>query len=372
MKKRYAKLLTLLIAAVLCFGLVGCGPQAGSGDGKIKIGVSMPTKSLQRWNQDGDFLKAEFEKAGFEVDLQYGGDNVIDEQIAQIENMITGGCKVLVIAAIDAESLSGVLASAKEANIAVFAYDRLIVNTDAVTYYSTFDNVKVGRAQGLYIEEALKLKSEAGPFNIEIFTGDPGDTNAFYFYKGAMEVMQPYIDSGKVVVLSGQTEQMQTATKDWNAGNAQARMEDLIASVGYGPTSGKKLHAVLCSNDSTAQGSINALTASGWDATNIPVITGQDCDKPNVTFMMQGLQAVSIFKDTRSLAAQTVKMVIQHLNGEKVDVNDTTTYNNGVKNVDSFLSDPVPCTKADIQKMLFDSGYYSWDDPDLAEAAKLK
>jgi len=370
MKKRYAKLLTLLIAAILAFGMVACGGNSG-GD-KVKIGISMPTKSLQRWNQDGDYLKQKFEAAGFAVDLQYGGDNVIAEQVAQLENMITGGCKVLVIAAIDAESLTEVLAKAKEAGIAVFAYDRLILNTDAVTYYSTFDNVEVGRAQGRFIEEALNLKTAAGPFNMEIFTGDPGDTNAFYFYKGAMEIMKPYIDSGKVVVPSKQVEQKQTATADWSAGNAQARMENLISSVGYGPTSGKKLDAVLCSNDSTAQGSITALTAAGWDASNIPVITGQDCDKPNVTYLMQGLQTVSIFKDTRTLAEQTVKMVIQHLNGEKVDVNDTETYNNNVKNIDSFLSNPVPCTKADIQAMLFDSGYYSWDDPELAEAAALR
>jgi len=370
MKKRYGKLFALLLAVVMVLSLVGCGTTPKP-TGKVKIGISMPTKSLQRWIQDGEYLVQEFEKAGFECDLQYAGDNVIAEQVAQIENMIAIDCKVLVIVAIDAKSLSGVLEAAIEKEIAVFAYDRLIVNTDAVTYYSTFDNVKVGAEQAKFIVKALDLDNAAGPFNIEIFTGDPADTNAFFFYKGAMDVMKPYIDAGKVKILSGQVEQLQTATDKWNAELAQARMEDLIASVGYGPTSGKKLDAVLCSNDSTAQGAITALVANGWDATNIPVITGQDCDKPNVTFMLQGLQAVSIFKDTRTLAKQTVKMVVQYLNGEKVDVNDTTTYNNGNKDIDSFLSDPVPCTVDEIISMLFDSGYYTWDDPKLAEAAKI-
>lgn len=360
------KVLTLVLVALLAISLVACGNGDGGSD-KVKVGVSMPTKSLQRWIQDGDYLKAEFEKAGYEVDLQYAASaEDVAGQVAQVENLIAGGCKVLVIAANDADSLSEALAPCVDQGISVIAYDRLINNSDAISYYASFDNVKVGREQALYIEKALDLKNAAGPFNLEIFTGAIDDTNAKFFYQGAMEVLQPYIDNGKLVVPSAQTTQAQTATEGWSAEKAQARMEDLISAQGYGATSGTKLDAVLCSNDSTAQGSINALVASGYDATNIPVITGQDCDKPNVGFMVKGLQAVSIFKDTRTLAAQTVKMVTQILNGEEVDVNDTTTYNNKVKDIPSFLCDPVPCTKADIQKMLFDSGYYKWDDPDFA------
>jgi putative multiple sugar transport system substrate-binding protein len=327
----------------------------------------MPTKSLQRWNQDGDNLLKQFEAAGYEVDLQYGGDNVVAEQVAQIENMIAGGCKVLVIAAIDSKTLTEALAPALEQGISVISYDRLIENTDAVSYYASFDNEEVGRAQGRYIEQALDLANAAGPFNIEIFTGDPGDTNAAYFYSGAMEIIQPHIDSGKVTVLSGQTSQQQTSTAQWNAETAQARMENLISSNGYGPTGGTKLDAVLCSNDSTAQGAITALLASGYDADTMPVITGQDCDKPNVGFLLRGYQSVSIFKDTRALADQTVKMVTQIVNGETVDVNNTDTYNNGVKVVPSFLCDPTPCTSDMVQSLLFDGGYYSWDDPDFAD-----
>jgi putative multiple sugar transport system substrate-binding protein len=389
MKKAFA----LILALVLTLAFVACGgapaeepapastaakdptPAASTGGdptpppaaGDIKVGVSMPTKGLQRWIQDGDNLKSQFEAAGYQVDLQYGGDNIVAEQVAQIENMISSGCQVLVIAAIEASSLTQALAPAIDQGVIVIAYDRLIRNTDAISYYATFDNEEVGRTQGRYIEEALDLPNAAGPFNLEIFTGDPGDTNAAYFYSGAMEIMQPYIDSGKVVVLSGQTTQQQTGTADWNAANAQARMENLISSQGYGPTSGTKLDAVLCSNDSTAQGAITALQASGYDPDTIPVITGQDCDKPNVGFLLEGYEAVSVFKDTRLLADQTVKMVTQILNGETVDVNDTTTYDNGVKVVPSFLCTPIGCTKDMVQSLLFDSGYYSWDDPDFEE-----
>lgn len=368
------KVLAILLVALMALTFVACGGGGGgddttggdSGD-TVKVGVSMPTKSLQRWNQDGDNLKAQFEAAGYEVDLQYGGDNVVAEQVAQIENMISGGCQVLIIAAIDSKSLTEALAPALEQGITVIAYDRLIENTDAISYYATFDNEEVGRVQGRFIEEALDLANAEGPFNIEIFTGDPGDTNAAYFYSGAMEIMQPYIDSGKVVVLSEQTTQQQTSTADWKSENAQSRMENLISSNGYGPTSGTKLDAVLCSNDSTAQGAITALLASGYDADTMPVVTGQDCDKPNVGFLLRGYQAVSVFKDTRTLADQTVKMVTQILNGEEVEVNDTTTYNNGVKVVPSYLCNPVACTKDMVQSLLFDTGYYSWDDPDFAD-----
>jgi putative multiple sugar transport system substrate-binding protein len=366
------KVFALLIVVLLAFAFVACDEGGGDAGDKVKVGIAMPTKSLQRWNQDGDYLKAEFEKAGFEVDLQYGGDNVIAEQVAQVENMITTGCKVLIITPIDAASLSTVLEPAIEQDIAVFAYDRLITNTEAVDYYISFDNEQVGREQAKYIVEKLDLENAEGPFNMEIFTGDPGDTNAAYFYGGAMEVMDEYIKSGKVVVLSRQTTQAQTATPEWKAEFAQARMDNIVTSVGYGPTSGTKLDAVLCSNDSTAQGVITSLTTAGWDASNIPVITGQDADKPNVAYLLQGLQGVSVFKDTRLLAEQTRKMVMQYLEGKEVEVNNVTTYNNGVKVVESYCLELVSVTKDNIEKELFDSGYYSWDDPELAEAKAAK
>jgi putative multiple sugar transport system substrate-binding protein len=321
----------------------------------------MPTKSLQRWNQDGDNMKKAFEAAGYTVDLQYGGENEVPVQISQIENMISGGCNVLVIAAIDGNSLTEVLATAKQKNIPVIAYDRLIMDTDAVSYYATFDNWKVGTMQGQYIVDKLDLNNAAGPFNIEFFTGDPGDNNINFFYGGAMEVLQPFLDSGKLVCPSGQTEKTVVATEGWKTENAQARMENLITSNSYGP--GKtKLDAVMCSNDSTAQGVTNALVNAGYDKGNFPIVTGQDCDVVSMKNMLAGTQSMSIFKDTRTLADQVVKMVDALLKGQAVPVNDTKTYDNGKGIVPSFLCDPVACTLDNYKQLLIDSGYYKESD----------
>jgi len=372
MKKMYSKVLVVALAVVLLFSLSACGGGSGNGGSTTdnngggnqpaaKIGISMPTKSLQRWNQDGDNMKQAFEAAGYEVDLQYGGENEVQTQISQIENMISGGCNVLVIAAIDGESMTEVLATAQENNIPVIAYDRLIMGTDAVSYYATFDNWKVGTMQGQYIADKLDLANQSGPFNIEFFTGDPGDNNINFFYGGAMEVLQPYLDSGVLVCPSGQTEKTVVATQGWKTENAQSRMENLITSNGYGPN-GKKLDAVMCSNDSTAQGVTNALVNAGYTADNFPIVTGQDCDIVSVKNMIAGTQSMSVFKDTRTLANKVVEMVEAILAGTEPPVNDTTTYDNGVKVVPSFLCDPVMGTKDNIQTLLIDSGYYTKDE----------
>lgn len=350
-------LATLSVFAVFFAAFAGC-KKGGSGE---KVGISMPTQSLQRWNQDGANMKAQFEKAGFDVDLQYAGDNDIPTQVAQIENMIATGCKVIVIAAVDGSSLTEVLKTAKQKNIPVIAYDRLIMNSDAVSYYATFDNFKVGTIQGEFLKNALKLDSEKGPFNVELFTGSPDDNNINFFFGGAMSIIKPYIDKKVLVVKSGQTSKAQCATQNWSTEEAQKRMENLITQNGYGPK-GTKLHAVYSSNDSVAQGITNALVGAGYTKDNFPLITGQDCDKTSVINMLKGQQAMSIFKDTRTLAEQVVKMTSQIIKGEQVDVNDTKTYNNGVKVVPSFLCEPVFATVDNYKKLLIDTGYYKEDD----------
>ena len=320
------------------------------------IGVAMPTKDLQRWNQDGSNMEAQLKEAGYDVDLQYAS-NDIQTQVSQIENMISNGCKLLVIASIDGDSLGTVLAQAKEANIPVIAYDRLIMNSDAVTYYATFDNYMVGTKQGEYIVDALDLENAAGPFNLEVFTGDPGDNNAKFFYGGAMDVLQPYIDAGKLVVKSGQVDFATVATANWDSANAQSRMENIISSY-Y--ADGTKLDVVLCSNDSTAFGVENALEANytgDW-----PVITGQDCDIANVKNMIAGKQSMSIFKDTRTLATQVVSMVDAVMKGGEAPVNDTKSYDNGTGIIPSYLCEPVFADVNNYKELLIDSGYYKEED----------
>ncbi|MCR5670415.1 MAG: sugar-binding protein [Butyrivibrio sp.] len=321
-----------------------------------RVGVAMPTKDLQRWNQDGANMEEQLKAAGYEVDLQYAS-NDIPTQVSQIENMISSGAKVLVIASIDGDSLGTVLEQAKEQGVAVIAYDRLIMNSDAVNYYATFDNYMVGTKQGEYIRDQLDLDNAAGPFNIEIFTGDPGDNNARFFYGGAMDVLNKYIDEGKLVVQSGQKDFDNVATANWSTENAQSRM-DAIISANY--ANGTKLDAVLCSNDSTALGVTNSLEANytgEW-----PIITGQDCDVANVKNMIAGKQSMSIFKDTRTLAAKTVEMVDAIMKGSEAPVNDTETYDNGTGVIPSFLCEPVFADVNNYKELLIDSGYYSEDD----------
>jgi len=326
-----------------------------------KVGVSMPTKSLQRWNEDGSYLEQKFTAAGYEVILEYGGDNDVATQISQIENMIAADVSVLVIAAIDGETLTEALSGAKEKGIVVIAYDRLIMNTDAVTYYASFDNWKVGTTQGKYLVDNLDLDNTEGPYNIEFFTGDPGDNNINFFFDGAMSILQPYLDSGVLVCPSGQTEKAVVATPGWSTEEAQKRMENLISSNGYGPD-GTKLDAVMCSNDSTAQGATNALVNEGYTKDNFPLITGQDCDKVSVINMLAGTQSMSVFKDTRTLADKVVEMVEAVLKGQDPPINDRETYDNGTGVIPSFLCDPVEGTADNYKELLIDTGYYTEAD----------
>ena len=328
--------------------------EAAGGAGG-KVGVSMPTKDLQRWNQDGDNMKTQLEAAGYEVDLQYASNDV-QTQLSQIENMISSGCNVLAIAAIEGSSLGEALDMAKDAGIPVIAYDRLLMDSDAVSYYATFDNYMVGTVQGTYIKDTLDLDNADGPFNLEITAGDPGDNNAGYFFNGAYDVLKPYIDEGKLVVVSGQNTFEQCATPTWATETAQSRAENILSSY-Y--ADGTNVDVWLCSNDSTALGVENALAAN-YNG-EYPIITGQDCDIENTKNMIAGKQSMSVFKDTRTLASQVVKMIGQILNGETVDVNDTETYNNNVITVPSYLCEPVFADVNNYKELLIDSGYYTED-----------
>jgi putative multiple sugar transport system substrate-binding protein len=354
------KLLTMLLIAVIATTSVFANGQTESSTAKDakKVGVSMPTKSLQRWNQDGTNMKAKLEAAGYKVDLQYAGDNDIPTQVNQVENMIMSDCDAIVIASIDGSALTEVLKEAKEENIPVIAYDRLIMNSDAVSYYATFDNYQVGTIQGQFVEDALNLKSRTDSVNMEFFTGAPDDNNCVFFFGGAMDVLKPYIASGKINILSGQTTRAQVSTPNWSTEEAQKRMENLITSNGYGPE-GTKLDAVLCSNDSTAQGVTNALIEAGYTAENFPVVTGQDCDIPSVKNMLAGTQSMSVFKDTRTLADKVVTMVDSLMKGSEPEINDTTTYDNGTGVIPSYLCTPVFATTDNITELLVDSGYYT-------------
>lgn len=359
------KFLIFIFVVAIVFNIVACSsnsPDSSSSNEKddIFIGVAMPTQSLQRWNQDGANMKAQLEAKGYKVDLQYA-NNDVNTQVQQLENMILKGCKVLVIASIDGSALTDVLKKAADNDIKVIAYDRLIMQSEHVDYYATFDNFKVGVIQGQYIEEKLGLKEGKGPYNIEIFGGAPDDNNATFFYNGAMSVLQPYIDNGQLVVVSGQKDFVTVAIQSWDSAKAQARMDNLITAH-Y--ADGTKLDAILSPNDSLAIGIIASLKNAGYGTADkpYPILTGQDCDKPNVVAMINGQQSMSVFKDTRVLAAKVVEMIDAMMRGKEVPVNDTETYDNGVKIVPSYLCDPVYVDANNYKELLLDSGYYTEAD----------
>lgn len=361
MKKQSMLFITvLMLVSVLFTSASNFAPAPAAVDTKgMLVGISMPTKSSERWISDGESMKKVFEEMGYKVDLQFAEDD-IPNQVAQIENMVTKGAKVLIIAAIDGSTLSDVLAKAKEKGALVMAYDRLITKTKDVDYYSTFDNFGVGVIQGSQIIEALGLKDGKGPFNIELFGGSPDDTNAFYFYDGAMSVLKPYIDSKKLVVVSGQMGMDKVSTLRWDGAVAQARMDNLL-SKSY---TDKRVDAVLSPYDGLSRGIISSLKGVGYGTKDQPwpVVTGQDAEVASVKAMIAGEQAYTVFKDTRELAKQTAKMVDAALKGEKVEINDTKTYNNEVKIVPSYLLTPISIDIKNYKEKLVDSGYIKAED----------
>ena len=322
------------------------------------VGISMPTKSSTRWISDGESMVKEFTALGYTTDLQYGEDD-IPNQLAQIENMVTKGAKVLVIAAIDGSTLSDILKKAKESGAKVFAYDRLITKTGDVDYYTTFDNFGVGVLQAKSLVQGLKERfPDVKPWNVELFGGSPDDTNAFYFYDGAMSILQPMIDSGEIVIPSGQMGMDKVGTLRWDGAVAQARMDNLL-SANY---TDKKVHGVLAPYDGLSRGIISSLKGVGYaPGPEMPIVTGQDAELPSVKAMMSGEQYSTVFKDTRELAKVTATMVDAVMQGKEPEINDTKTYNNEVKVVPSNLLTPYSVGKDDITKMLVDSGYYTAD-----------
>ncbi|ASU40170.1 sugar ABC transporter substrate-binding protein [Herbaspirillum sp. meg3] len=339
----------------LSMGLMAVSAQV-SAQTKGLIGISMPTKSSARWIADGNNMVKVFKEKGYQTDLQYAEDD-IPNQLAQIENMVTKGVKVLVIAAIDGTTLSDVLQKAADKGIKVIAYDRLIRNSKNVDYYATFDNYQVGVLQASYIEKALDLKGGKGPFNIELFGGSADDNNAFFFYNGAMSVLKPYIDKGKLVVRSKQLGMDKVATLRWDGATAQARMDNLLSAY-YGNA---HVDAVLSPYDGISIGIISSLKGVGYGTPKLPmpVVTGQDAEVPSVKSIIRGEQRSTIFKDTRELAKVTVSMVDAVLSGKAPTINDTKTYNNGVKVIPSYLLKPVSVDASNWKEVLVGSGYYT-------------
>ena len=348
------KLITGLSALTLCAGLMAAPVLADNGT----IGIAMPTKSSARWISDGESMVKQFEAAGYSVDLQYAEDD-IPNQLAQIENMITKGVKVLVIAAIDGTTLSNALENAHFADIKTIAYDRLIRDSEYVNYYATFDNFKVGVQQASSLVGGLKERFGDGPYNVELFGGSPDDNNAYFFYNGAMSVLQPLIDAGTVVIGSNQMGMDEVGTLRWDGAVAQARMDNLL-SAHY---TDKQVQGVLSPYDGLSIGILSSLKGVGYGSSDqkMPIVSGQDAELQSIKSIIAGEQYSTVFKDTRELARVTVGMVDALLKGGEPEINDTKTYDNGKKIVPSYLLEPVSVDKTNYQEIVIDSGYHSAD-----------
>ena len=369
---RFSKIAALAAATLAATTMAAaCGStqktadqQSTSSQGAL-VGVTMPTKSSERWIHDGDNIKKQLEDKGYKVDLQYA-ENDIPTQVNQIENQITKGAKILIIASIDGTAITTQLQEAADKKIPVIAYDRLIRNSPNVDYYATFDNFKVGVEQANSLLTGLKVLnadgspgSATGPFNVELFAGSPDDNNATFFFNGAMSVLKPYIDKGTLVVKSGQTDFKTVAILRWDPATAQKRMEDILTST----YRGAKVDGVLSPYDGLSIGILSALKSNGYGTSGqpYPIVTGQDAEVASVKSIIAGEQYSTVFKDTRDLAKVTVSMTDAVLKGGKPDVNNTKDYDNGNKVVPANLLQPVVVDKSNYQKVLVDSGYYTAD-----------
>lgn len=376
---------TMAAGLVLALGLAACSgdgaggdqdgasAEPGGGDGGL-IGVAMPTETSERWIADGAAVKDGLEEAGYEVSLQFAADD-IPTQSQQIDQMITQGVEALIIAAIDGTALAGQLQAAADAGIPVISYDRLIRDSEHVDFYVTFDNYQVGVQQATSLLVGLGVLNEDGsdgdadgPFNVELFAGSLDDNNAHFFWDGAIDTLQPFLDDGTLNVTSGQTDIEQAATLRWSQETAQKRMEDLLTAAYSGDT---ELHGVLSPYDGISRGIITALTNAGYGPTTadgMPIVSGQDAEIASVKLIADDVQFATIFKDTRKLAVQAVVAAQAYLSGEEPEANDTETYENGVKVVPSFLLESDIVYAGNISELLVDSGYYTDEQVESGQA----
>lgn len=388
------KFLALSLALVMSLSLAACGssssgssaapapaasastPAASTADEGGTVGIAMPTKSLERWNRDGSYLEEQFVSAGYEVQLKYS-DNNVEQQNNDISAMIADGVDLLIVAAIDGDALSNVLADAKDAGIPVISYDRLIMNTDAISYYVSFDNYTVGTLQGQFVVDQLGLNANdtSKTYNIEFTAGDPADNNAGFFFGGAFDTLKPYIDAGILNVVSGKTTFEQVATPSWSTDTALENMQNTLASY-Y--SDGTVLDVALCSNDSTALGVAQAIT-SDYAGDNTPLVTGQDGDIANLRNIVDGIQTMTVYKNVANEAIVTLELAKAILAGESPDAGlistfgidcayDTSSYDNGTGIIPSYLLVPSVITKDNLQDLV-DTGLYAWDGDYLASTA---
>ena len=370
MKKLLAVLLVSLTAASM---LIGCKQREG-----YLIGIAMPETHVMRWVKDGNSLKAEAEKRGYRAEVQYGDANQ-PTQNQQIQSFLTQGARLLVVGSIN-DGVGSVIAEAARDNVQVIAYDRIIPNSADYDYYITFNNFKVGVLQAESIVQGLNLNAAAAdaPKFITLFAGSPTDGNAFFFFDGAMSVLNPYIDRGVLRVVgpyprtSSDTANFQRiATENWQAPIAKTRMENLLNNDARDVT----LDAVLAPNDTLARAIIEALKADAKYRTSLPVVTGQDAEFDSMRSIKAGEQYSTVFKDTAKLAEAAIILADQILKGESINIPGAVLAegdlreigNTGRKYVNAYLLDPILVTQENLLVPVDADFYESYEARELRQ-----
>lgn len=346
-----------IILLVLLAITAWAGGSAEADDDATLVAFLLPTRQLPIWLAQGDELEATFEAAGYQTRVEFAED-VVERQVSQIENAVLLGADYLVIAGVDPFAISEAVENAREQGVTIIANDRLIMNTEAVDYYVTFDLFRLGEMQGEFIESELGLDTGArGPFAMEVFSGSPDDPNAQIFYDGQMSVLRKYIDSGVLDVVSGQVDFGVTATLGWDTGRAQSRMEDLLGAF----YTDRAVDVILAANDSTALGAISALSSLGYGSGDrpFPIVTGQDCELTAIKAIIAGEQSMSVFLDAKVLAERTLEVVDALEAGREPTT--VTTFDNNVIDVPTVLYDPVVVT-ADNWEIVIERGLYTESD----------
>lgn len=338
--KRIMTAAFLAVTLILTLLTAGCGQEDGEGK---TVALLFPNPNAGGpWQYIGDTCNKAMQEAGYKTNFQFCSSP--ENQVEQLRAAIAAEPACIVIAAQDTGNLGEALAEAKEAGIPVVAYDRMIMHTDAVSYYASFENSSVGEFMARYVEEKLNLKGGAGPFNIEFLAGDPADTNAPQFYGGAYDYLKPYIDKGQLVVRSGQVAFRDVATPGWSGEKAQSRMEDILRRY-YGE--GQNLDIVVASNDDLAAGLLKAEAAVGYSG-SATLLTGQDASKEALENIRSGKQAMTIYKDPNVLCAKIVRMVKAMVEGSQPAVNDVTNIKNDLVTIPSYLCIPVIVDKENL------------------------
>jgi putative multiple sugar transport system substrate-binding protein len=356
--RKIIRIVVLMLVFLTVASVVFAGGGKEAGQKTNRVGISMPTQSTERWVLEGNHMVKELQALKYQTILQFAEDNV-GQQISQIENMLNRGIDVLIVCPIDGGALDNVMKKAADAKVLIIAYDRLLTDTQNVHYYMTFDSIAIGQLMGSYIVDKLGVAQGKGPFNIELFAGSLDDNNTPLYFDGAMIALKPYIDSGKLVVKSRQTNLNQAATLEWDAARAQARMDNLLTAY-Y--ADGSLVHAVLSPYDGLSLGIVSSLKAVGYGSANkpFPIITGQDCELPSVKSILAGEQTQTVLLDLFSLAGGAVKLADEFMKGFAISViNKPDFYSNGVKTVPAFAINAMSVDKDNIVREASRIGLYT-------------